>query len=396
MNPSTKRHARPYLLVAAAVLGLLLSACGSGGGGGEASYVELPSLSVADASVIEGDSGTTDLTFTLTLSEQANGDVNVDYATSDGSTTAGDDYTAASGTLTISGGTTSNTSSITVNGDATPEADETLTLTLSNVSANATLGPDSATGTILNDDATGTLNDTGITLCGDYAYDGGSGIHDNALDCEAVGATATVDGTDSDGDQVPAGQDAHFGRDVSANDDSDGHAGFAFTKIDSEGNPLAADASSWHCVLDNTTGLIWEVKTDDDGLRDKDWTYTWYNSTGSNDGGGAGTENGGACVDSSNCDTEKYVVAVNSATLCGSNDWRLPSLEELHSLMDYSTYNPAIDSSYFPNTKGLSYWSSSPFASDLDSAWRVRFKQGYDGYSYKSAPVYVRLVRGEQ
>jgi hypothetical protein len=357
----------------------------------------LPTVSVADASVVEGDSGTTDLTFTVSLSEQANGDVNVDYATSDGSATAGGDYTAVGGTLTIPAASTSADITVTVSGDTDFEPNETLTLTLSNVSANAALGAATATGTIINDDPGG-LNDTGITACGDYAY-GGSDSHQNNLDCAAVGATASAAGTDADSDPVPAGQDAHFGRDVTANDDSDGHAGFSFTKIDASGNALPASAASWDCVLDNVTGLMWEVKTDDGGLRDKDWTYTWYNADSAANGGSAGTANSGSCYDSSNCDTEKYVAQVNDVAnggICGYSDWRMPSQEELQSIADMSRVSPAIDTNYFPNTLSSWYWSASPVASNSGLAWLVNFYYGDDGWGDKGYAVYVRLVRAGQ
>ncbi len=73
------------------------------------------------------------------------------------------------------------------------------------------------------------------------------------------------------------GQDAEYGRDATHNDNSDGHAGFSFTKLDANGNTLPTTALSWSCVKDNVTGLIWEVKTDDSGLQDMGNIYSWYN-----------------------------------------------------------------------------------------------------------------------
>ena len=84
------------------------------------------------------------------------------------------------------------------------------------------------------------------------------------------------------------GQDASHGRDATQDNDADGHAGFSFTKLDANGKALAASAATWSCVRDNVTGLIWEAKTDDGGLRDKDWTYTWYNPDPATNGGSAG------------------------------------------------------------------------------------------------------------
>src|SRR4029077_621561 len=66
----------------------------------------LPTLSVADSSIIEGNSGTSPLAFTVTLSEPASGPVAVHYSTGDGSASSGSDYTALSGTLTFAPGET--------------------------------------------------------------------------------------------------------------------------------------------------------------------------------------------------------------------------------------------------------------------------------------------------
>src|SRR5205085_1518794 len=76
-------------------------------------------LSVDDVSAAEGDSGTTALTFTVSLSSPSTSTVTVDYATADGTATAGSDYTAAAGTLTFAPGQTSQTVTVLVNGDTT-------------------------------------------------------------------------------------------------------------------------------------------------------------------------------------------------------------------------------------------------------------------------------------
>ena len=90
--------------------------------------VVLPALSVADARADEG--GT--LEFQVTLNEAATAEVTVDYATSDGTATAGADYTAASGTLTFAAGETAKTVSVALLHDGSAESDETVTLTLTN------------------------------------------------------------------------------------------------------------------------------------------------------------------------------------------------------------------------------------------------------------------------
>ena len=115
-----------------------------------------PTISIATASVAEGDSGTTDLTFTVSLSEASTSAVSVAYASKDGTATAGTDYTAASGTLSIAAGATSGTITVPVTGDTTNESDETVRVTLSSPTNGVfadSASSATATGTITNDDA---------------------------------------------------------------------------------------------------------------------------------------------------------------------------------------------------------------------------------------------------
>ena len=111
----------------------------------------LPALSVADATVSEGNSGAKDLAFTVSLSAAATGPVTVAYVTNNGTATAGSDYTAASGTLTFAAGETSKVVHVQVSGDTAVEGNETLTLTLASPSG-ATIADGTAIGTITNDD----------------------------------------------------------------------------------------------------------------------------------------------------------------------------------------------------------------------------------------------------
>ena len=107
-------------------------------------------LSVADARAEEGTDATID--FTVTLSRAASAAVTVDYATADGSATAGADYTAASGTLVLAAGERVKTVAVAVLDDSEDEGEETLTLTLSNA-VGARIADGEATGTIRNTDA---------------------------------------------------------------------------------------------------------------------------------------------------------------------------------------------------------------------------------------------------
>ncbi|WP_127022415.1 DUF1566 domain-containing protein [Rheinheimera mangrovi] len=242
--------------------------------------------------------------------------------------------------------------------------------------------------------ASGKLNDTGISWCAD-------GVQNN-LACPVEGY---------------AGQDGEHGRDALARAGQlqkvgGGDAGFDFTKLDASGNDLPASATEWSCVRDNHTGLIWEVKTTDGGLRDMNHFYTWYNPDNSTNGGSAGTQNGGSCT-GSDCDTYAFVQAVNQQGLCGANDWRMPTQKELLGIVHNGQIMPAIDTHYFPNTPFGWFWSLSPYYSHYEEysgvARNVSFTNGSNGFGASDLSMFagsgsdpdhswghVRLVRTEQ
>ncbi|QEP44935.1 DUF1566 domain-containing protein [Ectothiorhodospiraceae bacterium BW-2] len=212
------------------------------------------------------------------------------------------------------------------------------------------------------------LNDTGITWGGNYS----SG---NNATC--IGETVTE-------------QDCSHGRDAdpATNDDSNGHAGFSFTKISATGEELSASATEWSCVKDNVTGLMWEVKTDDGGIHDKDNTYRW--------GGKTARLSDGSTFGPRYDDWDALVDGANNASFCGYSDWRVPSKEELRSIVNYGRVNPAIDSAYFPNAVGSAYWSSSPYANGSGYAWLLNFINGNDDNFNRNNSYRVRLVRAGQ
>jgi hypothetical protein len=81
-----------------------------------------------------------------------------------------------------------------------------------------------------------------------------------------------------------------------------------------------------------------------------------------------------------------------SAGYAGRTGWRLPIIEELQTLLNYGTYNPAIDTTYFPNTVSDKYWSATTSANSTTYAWNVNFNDGYaNGYN-KTYSSYVRCV----
>ncbi len=123
-----------------------------------------PSISINDVSVAEGNAGTTTATFTVSLSNASSQTITVNYATADGSASAGSDYSAVSGTLTFNSGQLTQPITVTVNGDTTFELNETFFVNLTSPT-NATITDNQGTGTITNDDAQPTIsiNDVSVT-----------------------------------------------------------------------------------------------------------------------------------------------------------------------------------------------------------------------------------------
>lgn len=222
------------------------------------------------------------------------------------------------------------------------------------------------------------LPDTGITLCSDE-----------------LGVTIACAGT---------GQDGELGLDANSATNSalDGMVGASYLKLDSSGKPIAANATSWDCVRDNITGLVWENKvaaTNSTHLRSSAHRYAWYSTDTANNGGNAGITGRDTCnatLTGGRCNTQAYVAAVNAAGLCGKTDWRMPTRNELDSIGNYGRANPAIDANYFANTQSNRYWSSSSYADFPGSAWYLDFGSG-EYYIYtKTLEYYVRLVRSGQ
>jgi Calx-beta domain len=114
------------------------------------------SVSIGDVSVTEGNTGTTNAIFSVTLSAASGQTATVNYATADGSASAGSDYTAKSGTLTFAPGETSKTVTVAVIVDTANEANETFVVNLSSPS-DATIADGQGEATILNDDPVPTI-----------------------------------------------------------------------------------------------------------------------------------------------------------------------------------------------------------------------------------------------
>jgi ribosomal protein L24E len=139
-----------------------------------------PTVSVADAVATEGNSGTTPLTFTVSLTVPDNAKpVSVNFATADRSARAPDDYQATNGTLTFQPGETAKPVTVQIKGDTLREADETFSLILS-TPANAALGRTEAFATIADNEESPqgywfVAADGGIFAFGDAKFYGSTG-----------------------------------------------------------------------------------------------------------------------------------------------------------------------------------------------------------------------------
>jgi len=162
-----------------------------------------PSILITDAVVLEGNTGTTsNLLFQVRLSTVSGKTVSVDYATANGTATAGSDYQPANGTLTFPPGTMLQTVIVRVNGDDVVEPDETVLVNLSHVS-NATISRGQGVGKILNDEELPSLTVTDASVT--EVDSGTTNAVFTVLLSIASGQTVTVDFATADGTAVAGG-----------------------------------------------------------------------------------------------------------------------------------------------------------------------------------------------
>jgi hypothetical protein len=154
-------------------------------------------VSIASASAVEGHGSGGMLDFEVTLETASSDTISVDFTTRDDSATAGRDYLAQAGTLRFAPGQTRRVLSVPIVGDGLLEGDETLSVELTNVSANARLGAASAVGTLLDDEVARRFErvEIGFDLPGTYA---------NPFDPDEVAVSMRVEQPDRSTVDVPA------------------------------------------------------------------------------------------------------------------------------------------------------------------------------------------------
>lgn len=197
--------------------------------------------------------------------------------------------------------------------------------------------------------------------------------------CEVDLALCTTINPAAPAPLLKTGQTASYG----TGDDGDLEVGVPHGFVD----------NGYGTITDKRTGLMWEKKSDDGSIHDKDNTYTWGMSTEPY------TMNGTVVTE--------FLAALNAGGgFAGYTDWRLPNLKELESLVNLEVAEPAtfpvFNSSCEEGCSVLTWsctaqgahWSSSTYAIAPMSAWAVPFVNGSVFATVKSTSFHVRAVRG--
>jgi hypothetical protein len=126
-------------------------------------------------------------------------------------------------------------------------------------------------------------------------------------------------------------------------------------------------------ITDNATGLVWEKLTNDVTIHNVNNSYTWDLAF-------------------------QKITDLNIMKFGGYEDWRLPNLNELLTLVDYGRFgpatNPAFNNKINSFTRSSLYWSSTSFQYNRSNGWYVDFKEGKVKANGKTNFHYVRAVRG--
>jgi hypothetical protein len=150
------------------------------------------------------------------------------------------------------------------------------------------------------------------------------------------------------------------------------------------GRPLVYVDNGDGTITDMNTSLVWEKKSEDGSIHDISVTYTWAQAF------------------------SVHVAGLNAVNFAGHNDWRVPNVKELESIVNFEHFypspsvSPAFNNGCAPGCTVLTcsctvvhdYWSSNTYANTPQLAWVVYFGGGNVNANFKSDPFYVRAVRG--
>ncbi len=165
----------------------------------------------------------------------------------------------------------------------------------------------------------------------------------------------------------------------------------SYTKLGVDDVELAVSATvsdGWIMVRDNTTGLIWEVKTDDDSYHDRNRAFYWCDPDDSSNSGEMGYCDGQ--------DSADYIFSLNNDGYGGFTDWRMPTVKELSTLLNHIN-SSLIDDIYFPQTISNSHWTATSYAGNPAQAWSISFSYGFALPRDKTVDqaFAIRAVRGQ-
>ena len=359
---------KPPLVLMGFILSVLLSACGGGSSGNDSATT----------------SSATDST-TVNTSGNSSTAATADNSSTTTPSTTGSTTTSSTGSSTISSGST-NTNTDTTTTTSGSTANNTTTST--DTTANSGTGTSSSGTTTTDTNSNTGSSSTGTTTATGTDTSSGNTNTSGSATGTGGGSTTIVGGTTSSGTDNTTTTSTGNGTTTSTTPSSG-----RYVKVGALGNELPASASSWSCVKDTTTGLLWETKTDDGGLQDKDWRYRHFH----NYAGYASTVdyNGKTLcqnIGGSSCDAYSYVQALQSTSLCGRSNWRLPIPEELLYLAQYGS-KPYIDLNYFPETVNNPGYGSYCTENLKVDEYGNRVEENYQGVDF-SMPVYGDNLKG--
>jgi len=178
-----------------------------------------------------------------------------------------------------------------------------------------------------------------------------------------------------------------------------------FFKIDQNSTRLPQTSERWECVEDAQTGLFWQKRDPTSALHGHD-RYVWYQPQHTPSGQErASPELQGidaSCYGyrsddpASYCNTHAFIQRVNQSNYCGYSDWRLPTVNEMLSLVDPilagHAYQSAIDLRYFPFNNAFAYWTDT--VNENDVVMTIINDDQVLSNSKRTDSILVRLVRG--